>query len=61
MLDSNNKPDDDHGVLLDKRGNKFVGAFVHGNKEGEFFVYIRNRSFAKRIKYKDDIEIAILD
>lgn len=61
VLDSNNKPDDDHGVLLDKRGNKFVGAFVHGTKEGEFFVYIRNRSFAKRIKYKDDIEIAILD
>lgn len=61
LLDANGRPDDNQGVLIDRRGNKFVGPFVHGLKNGKFSVFIRNRSVARRIEYKDDIEVNILD
>ena len=60
LLDANG-PDDNQGELIDRRGNKFVGPFVQGLKNGKFSVFIRNRSVARRIEYRDDIEVNILD
>lgn len=50
-------PEDNCGELIDANGNRFVGPFVNGKKNGCFEVYLSGEQNPRQCNYKDDVEI----
>ena len=50
-------PEDEEGELVDAKGNRFVGPFKNGKKNGRFKVYISGEQEPIQCDYKDDVEL----
>ena len=50
-------PEDEEGELVDAKGNRFVGPFKNGKKNGRFKVYISGEQEPIQCDYNDDVEL----